>query len=250
VEAAWVNLQRDLGEMTLLADLADGVRGEAALALLDNSLLLWMLLQARAAGARELDRLLSDYLEAMRRLRSAGVALAGIIDRPRSSSLLALAALAADIQAGPGEDEAPRTPFPGIADRDLYAGLLPPGHRSACFGLASPLNRDFHAAGLGIHFFYLHGSEGQLLRVEVPGWVADDRTLLDRVHAGLLREGRSTGGFPYVLIRAHELAVVTNRERAMVEDWIGRELGAHGLAPGRSSKSIAKTLTAGAGRRR
>ncbi|MEJ2013253.1 MAG: hypothetical protein P8X64_13640, partial [Anaerolineales bacterium] len=71
VESAWVNLQRDLGEMALLAEMSDDARADEHLALLDNSLLLWMLLQAHSAGGRELDRVLSAYLDAMRRLQAS-----------------------------------------------------------------------------------------------------------------------------------------------------------------------------------
>lgn len=248
VESAWVNLQRDLGEMVTLADMCEEVHGGVVLALLDNSLLLWMMLQARAAGEQELDRVLKAYIEAMQRLQTCGAALAGIIDRPRSSNVLALAALAGQDEETIGADESAPVPFPGLSDRDLFAHLLPEGHRSACFDLISPLNRDFKAVGQGIQFFYLHLPGDQILRVEIPAWVASDRIRLDRVHAGLLRESQSTNGYPYALIRAHELAVVTQAERSMVEEWISRELAAHGMLPALSRKALAKTLTSG-GRR-
>jgi hypothetical protein len=248
VESAWVNLQRDLGEMMTLADMCEEVHDGAVLALLDNSLLLWMVLQARAAGERELDRILKAYFEAMNRLQTCGAALAGIIDRPRSSNVLALAALANQDVETIGADDSARVPFPGLTDRELFAHLLPEGHRSACFDLISPLNRDFHAVGQGIHFFYLHLPGNQILRVEIPAWVAGDRARLDRVHAGLLRESLSTNGYPYALIRAHELAVVTQAERLMVEEWIGRELATQGMLPTLSRKAFAKTQTS-SGRR-
>jgi hypothetical protein len=250
VESAWVNLQRDLGEMALLAEMSDDARADEHLALLDNSLLLWMLLQAHSAGGRELDRVLSAYLDAMRRLQASSTALAGIIDRPRSSNMLALAALASKNPEPSEQDETQRAPFPGLTDRDLFGRLLPESHRSACFELVSPLNREFIAAGQGIQFFYLHYPLGQILRVEVPGWVAAEQALLERVHAGLLREGRSTAGYPYALIRAHELAVVTQSERSLVEDWVSRELSSRGMPPSRSRKALSKTLTAGSGRLR
>jgi hypothetical protein len=247
VESAWVNLQRDLGEMTLLAEMSEAARGDECLALLDNSLLLWMLLQIRTVGGRELDRIKSAYLDAMRALQTSETALAGVIDRPRSSNVLALAALGCEESDASEQDETQRAPFPGLTDRDLFARRLPEGHRSACFELVSPLNREFIAAGQGIQFFYLHYPREQLLRVEVPGWVAGNRSLLERVHAGLLREGRSTEGYPYALIRAHELAVVTQTERSLVEDWVSRELSARGMPPSRSRKAFSKTLTAGPG---
>jgi hypothetical protein len=63
-----------------------------------------------------------------------------------------------------------------------------------------------------------------------------------------LRESLSTNSYPYALIRAHELAVVTQAERLMVEEWIGRELATQGMLPTLSRKAFAKTQTS-SGRR-
>lgn len=242
----WVNLQRDVAEMRILAEVCQGEADRPGLALLDNSLLLWMVLQAHGAGEKALDRCLKSYLDAMAEIRDTGCALAGIIDRPRSHNVLALAQLAALPPAALEADGMPSVVFDGLSDRQLFSRLLPEGHRSPCFGLVSPLNRDFQAAG-GIHFFYLHTAPGQILRVEVPGWVAENEPLLDRVHAGILRDSRSTGGFPYALIRAHELAVVTHAESRMLEDWIAKALADRGLNPGTSQKSWMKTLAGASG---
>ncbi len=244
---AWVNLQRDVAEMGILSEVCPNVGDRPGLALLDNSLLLWMMLQAHGAGEKSLDRYLKNYLDSMARIRAAGCALAGIIDRPGSHNVLALTQLAMLPCTSLEADGIPPVVFGGLSDRQLFFRLLPVGHRSPCFGLASPLNRDFQAAGQAIHFFYLHTTQGQILRVEVPGWVAESEPLLDRVHAGILREGRTTGGFPYALIRAHELAVVTHAEGRMLEDWIARALAERGLKPEASQKSWTKTLTGASG---
>jgi hypothetical protein len=243
----WVSLQRDVGEMRVLAEICQADADRTGLALLDNSLLLWMVLQAHSAGEEALDRCLKDYLESMNSIHDTGQALAGIIDRPRSQNVLALAQIATLPRAVLEAGEIPSVRFDGLSDSQLFSTLLPPGHRSPCFGLISPLNRDFEAAGQGVHFFYLHSAQGQILRVEVPGWVARSQALLARVHAGVLRECGTTGGYPYVLVRAHELALVTQAEGRLLEDWIGRALAGTGVSTLSSQKAWMKTRTASPG---
>ncbi len=243
----WVSLQRDVGEMQALADTCQADIDRPGLALLDNSLLLWMVLQAHSAGEKALDRCLKGYLDSMQHIREAGYALAGIIDRPRGHNVLALAQVATLPLAALEAGEIPSALFDGLSDSQLFSTLLPPGHRSPCFGLVSPLNRDFEAAGQAVHFFYLHSAQGQILRVEVPGWVAQSEALLERVHAGVLRECATTGGYPYVLVRAHELAVVTQAEGRLLEDWIGKALAGSGMPAVSSQKAWMKTRTASPG---
>ena len=136
------------------------------------------------------------------------------------------------------------TPFRGLTDRAIFTKLLPPGHRSALFISASPLNRDFRTAGHEIHFFYLNtDADSTIVRVEIPTWVAQDPELLNRVHAGILKDCQTTGGFPYTLVRAHELAVIPAQERAAFEDMLQRTLLGHGLRPTQSQKALTKQLT-------
>ena len=100
----------------------------------------------------------------------------------------------------------------------------PPGERSAVFESGSPANLDYYQkAGHSIHFFYLNaGRPGKdsLLRIEVPEWVARNPAQLNLVHAAIVEQCRVTDGFPYVLMRAHELAVVTVAERREFEQMV------------------------------
>jgi hypothetical protein len=214
VQNAYVNLRRDVAEMKTLAERAESLAGEQTLAILDNSLLLWMALQTGGSTSRETDRYLQEYLKLLDRLRSSKTGLAGFIDRPRSVSVLALIHLAGLPDDQITQDTLRLTPFRGLTDRAIFTKLLPPGHRSALFISASPLNRDFRTAGHEVYFFYLNtDADGTVVRVEIPIWVAQDPELLNRVHAGILKDCQTTGGFPYTLVRAHELAVISAQER-------------------------------------
>jgi hypothetical protein len=73
--------------------------------------------------------------------------------------------------------------------------------------------------------------------------------LLDLVHAALLEQCRVSDGFPYVLMRAHELAVVTVAERREFDQMVIGSLIRRGLSPGLSQKAQGKQWT-GSGRRK
>jgi len=244
VQNAYVNLRRDVAEMKTLAEKAESLAGEQTLAILDNSLLLWMALQTGGSTSRETDRTLQQYLKLLERLRSSKTGLAGFIDRPRSVSVLALIHLAGLPDDQINQETLRMTPFRGLTDRAIFTKLLAPGHRSALFISASPLNRDFRTAGHEVHFFYLNtDADSTVVRVEIPIWVAQDPELLNLVHAGILKDCQTTGGFPYTLVRAHELAVIPPQERAAFEDMLQRTLLGHGLRPTQSQKALTKQLT-------
>lgn len=250
IDAALVNGLRDVAEMAELADLAERCAAEPALALLDNGLLLWIALQEFEHHSPEVEALLKLYLGEMARLRRTRAALAGVIDRPRGTNLLRLVELCMLPPEQVNAETARLRRFPHLVDRDLLETLLPPGHRSALFKVVSPLNAAFEAQGHGVHFFYLNtGDPGQLARVEVPAWVAEDPERLGRVHAGILEECRLTG-IPYILVRAHELAVVTQHDRSALDTLIAGALLRQGIEPRISQKSTTKRWTAARRRHR
>jgi hypothetical protein len=247
VSAEEVDARRDVAEMAELARLASRATG-GSLALLDNGLLLWIALEQRDLNRRLVDRFLEQYFEHMTVLRRSGAALAGFVDRPRSADVLNLAHLASLPEADVDEAHLRATPFRGLTDRMVFASRLAPGERSALFVDGSPVNGDFRDAGHEVWFFYLRpGPEDHLARVEVPAWVAEDDERLARVHAGIIEQSRVTG-IPYVLVRAHELALVAQADRQRLEEILSGELLRRGRIPRISQKALTKRWT-GAKRR-
>jgi hypothetical protein len=62
--------------------------------------------------------------------------------------------------------------------------------------------------------------------VEIPRWVADDPEQLNLLHAALVEQCRMMGSkpYPYLLHRAHEVAVVKQEEKYQVEQMLAQEL--------------------------
>lgn len=236
-----IDAERDLAELGELARLAGGSSGVPTAALVDNGLLLYITLQS--PNRHYADAILQDYLAHLDTLQKAGANPAGVVDRPRAASVVRLLRLA-DLGVEQLNEQSLRDlgPYRHMTDGLLFADLAP-GHRSALFENASPANQDvYKPRGHSIYLFYVRSGD-TLLRVEVPAWVAQDPSRLDFVHAAIVAQGERTGGFPYVLMRAHEIAVVTHAERRLLDDALHTALIRRGLTPSISQKQQGKAWT-------
>mgnify|MGYP002349472093 FL=1 len=136
----------------------------------------------------------------------------------------------------------------GITDADLYGRVLQPQQRSTLLKLNSSSSKRFSGA-LAIHFFYLNiGRPGrpQIARVEIPAWVLKHPANIDRIHQQLLDQCQIMGGkaYPYILHRAHEVAMVSYQERQHLLGLLQQTLLSQGLDPGdKSSKQYHKDLS-------
>lgn len=251
--AVLIDAERDRRELAELARLAAAEASDApTVAVLDNGLLLYLpLLIDDQALIREK---INQYLDELDGLRATGAAVAGVVDRPRAASVVRLLHLN-DLAPNEIREEALRNLGPdyaGLTDA-LVFDFLAPGERSALFVNASPNNSIYYEPRQhSIYFFYLNagrpGKDG-LLRVEVPEWVATDPARLDLVHGALLSQSKVSDGFPYVLMRAHELAVVTVAERRSFDEMVMGSMIRQKLAPGISQKAQGKAWTGTTGRR-
>jgi hypothetical protein len=240
--------QRDLAEMAELARLARHAGSVPSMALLDNGLLPWSLLQDQDHSRPRLQQIRDEYIGHLSSLHQAGSAVAGVIDRPRQGDVLALAYLGGRPASSGDPAAGGDAPHIGLTDPMMFRRRLAIGERSALFVHGSPANTQFQASGHQIRFFYLRSSADTVLRVEVPAWVTDDQ--LDLVHAGLLHDSSTCGGFPYSLVRAHELAVVSQPERTELAAMIETIILRYGLSPRRSMKSTTKRWLTGRRRHR
>jgi len=222
-----VALQRDLKERAKLDELSRGIKGPVV-TFTDGPIELW---GAKGEDAQSYADFVEKYLGVLSRLQSRGVITAGYVDKPSADLVVRLLEIAI------ADNEQIKSlrgfhPLRGVSDRWLFGEkekpLLPPGHRSAIYGLQSGSGKKYTGV-LSLHFFYLNvGAEGHPwpVRVEIPKWVADDKTKLDLLHGVLVEQCRVMGSrpYPYLLHRAHETAVVKPEEKQQIEQMLIMEM--------------------------
>ena len=222
-----VALRRDLKERAMLDELSKDMTG-SVVTFTDGPVELW---GAKGEDVSSYDAVVEKYLGVLSRLQGRGVITAGYVDKPSADLVMRLLEIAS------ADNEQIKKlrefhPLRGVSDRWLYGErdnpLLPPGHRSAVFGIQSNSEKKYTGV-LALHFFYLNvGTEGHPwpVRVEIPKWVADDKEKLDLLHGVLVEQCRMMGSkpYPYLLHRAHETAVVKNEEKQQIENMLAMEL--------------------------
>jgi hypothetical protein len=240
-----VAIWRDLEERRMLFDLAlqDRTNSQPVVTLTDGPLQLF----GQGQDSRFFKARLDEYLSVLRDLAGLGASAAGYVDKPHSDYLVALLELMALKKTNELSQAGKLRPLWPVCDIELLEDLLEPGQRSAVLALSAPEPQPF-TDELALHFFYLNvGRPGhaQLARVEIPRWVAEDDGLTDLLHAALLSQAAQMGArpFPYILHRAHEIAVVRLDEKDQIESMIQAELRRQGVGTGeKSSKQSAKDL--------
>lgn len=238
-----LDVRRDLAEITRLADLCTAEPPGQTVAVVDGTLLLWVL-EERSAEWRRAKVI--AYLAQLNRIRESGAAVAAFTSRPRRAEvtrLLHLANLAGDANRASQEPN----PLEHLPDRAVFRAL-PPGARSAIFISPSSINHEYYqAAGQIVHFFYLNlAAEGQdpvIARIELPAWVVEDAGRLALVHASIVAQSRIAGDYPYALARADELAFISGPEREAFQEMVTTSLLRAGIRPALSPKAYYKTLT-------
>ena len=248
---AVVNARRTVRELQKLADLAVAyVQFEPPAVFLSDGPLMWV---QPGDTPRERQENLAPYLESFDRLRALEAALGGYVDRPRSSGVMSLLHLASLDPDEITKERLAQNDLAGLPDARLFAELLGPGERSAPFIRQSPTNRNYADQGHEIWHCYVNVSADParplIVRLEMPCWVGQDPVRRDLLHAVAWQQCQVLGGYPYVLARAHELALISTDERRDLEEMVVGALRRHGLNPRPSEKAWQKQLTGGAKRR-
>jgi len=228
VSSDLVNVERSVAEMRALTDLILAESGcePPCLGLADGSLLLWIE-RAALPTDRQTD-LFAAYLACLGGLRAERSAVAGFVSRPHSAEVVALLWLRHLDEEERGKVAGlSDTPFRGLTDRALF-GFLQPGERSALFARGAGANERYRAEGHRIWFFYLNTGT-DIARLEIPEWVASRPEALGLVHAAVYDQCRFNNGYPYILTRADEQAVIQGEERETLEAMLAQAMIRHGL---------------------
>lgn len=239
-----VALMRDVAERRKLLQMAEKHSG-TILALTEGQLELWGSVDNE--NAREFEKSLQDYLNVLRAMKEKGIIAGGYVDKPSANWFIKLLEIAATPQDELKDVRRNRL-LAGVTDLGLFSSLLGGHERSAVFALQAKSGEKYKGA-LAIHFFYFNAGSAKhpkIARVDVPQWVAVDPSMLNALHAALVEQSKIMGGqqqFPYILHRAHEIAVVTHREKEEIDLMLSRELLSSGGELGeKSGKQSAKDL--------
>ncbi len=194
------------------------------------------------------EKKLNEYIGILAACQQAQTITAGYVDKPRSDLVNRMLRLAIDQTSDPVNSHQVELKRIHVPDATLFSGRLPrPGDRSAVFSIQSPWSKSFKD-GLELCFFYLNVSRSEkpcLARVELPTWCAGTPRLLDILHHAIYRqcEIMGTRPYPYILHRAHEIAVISFEEASQIENMLAAEMLERGLEMGaKSNKQSAKEL--------
>lgn len=207
-------------------------RADPVVMLFDGTLIVWHFNQGDIDS--QATSVVEQYVAGLRGFERRRLPVAGYISRPNSRDVTTLLGLA-NHHAGGGR--AATQQMATLCDRDVFA-WLPVGERS---GLCRSHARSMAAYGSEQHicFFYLNVGV-EVVRIELPRWVALDDTLCDLVQSVVLRQCSLMGGYPVVLQEAHEQAVVHASDRAMLMRLIADVLRQQGLPASVSEKQLSK----------
>lgn len=239
-----LGMRRTLMEFQALLRRATDAQGSGhrTCALSDGSLILWQL-EGKPQDYRQL--CLERYVSCLEQARQQQIPVAGYISRPRSRDVLNTLRVGLCPETAPHCDRCPYTDLPklpcaeidGLNDRRLFESRLQPGERTAVFDSHSRILGDY-----GVHrivFFYLHvGTE--IVRIEVPQWVAASPTLLDLVHAVAYDQAQKGMGYPVALAEAHQHAVVRGAERDLFYEMVTTVMLRRGVRAAISPKNLLK----------
>jgi hypothetical protein len=170
----------------------------------------------------------------------------GYVDKPGANWVVRLLEIM-DIPQNELNNIKKRRPFLGVTDLWLFSQLLGKHARSAIFRLQAK-SAEKYTGSISIHFFYINvGDEKKpkIARVDVPLWVVNNKEALNNLHCTLIEQARIMGNepFPYLLHRAHEIAVVTHKEKEEIDQMLAIEIRNNGGEVGeKSGKQSAKDL--------
>lgn len=256
-----INAERELVEMKELARLATEEKdktinniSQLTIAITDGPLLIWS--GEKDTDAQERQRI-SEYVRQLELIQKVDCIPLGCIDQPRSANVLRLLDILELPESEINLDRLRRTSYQDMTDRTLFANILNPNERSAIFINTARLNRRlanydqgrtdgiFAEKGQQVCFFYLNVSRIKdeenaiIIRIDLPIWVTYIPLMIDKIHNSIYEDCEGMG-YPYVLARAHELAVITNKDRRDFEDMLAIEMWKKGIIPRVSRKSFWK----------
>ena len=180
-------------------------RSVPTLFLCDGSLIFWHL---ESKHPRIKEQFLKRYIEQMDAFYQEKVLIAGCISLPKSRELVnVIRKCKAHGLIGTAELQ----PYDALTDTDIVQFYLKEHEATGMFVHNSRLAESY-PAHLRPCFIYMHSGD-EILRVEMPFWVAQDEQMRITVLAIVKDQCIKGNGYPIALAEAHEQAVVNGSDR-------------------------------------
>ncbi len=210
--------------------------------LFDGSLIFWHL---EGKPQEVCDAFLRVYMDYLQKFYDNAIVMAGYISMPKSKELVNLTRIglcrfekANCIGCYSAFADFPCKAVDQVIDAQLCKLLLPEFGRTTIFYSTSKII-EHYPPHLKPAFFYLDvGSE--VVRIEIPAWVANDPSAIDLVCAVALDQANKGRGYPVALAEAHEQAVIRGADRDFFYHVMSKRSLEHQRRVFMSPKSIKK----------
>ncbi len=238
-----IALRRDLAERKKMLEICENYAGEIV-TITDGQLELWG--ATDNDNLREYERSVQDYINALSDFKEKQIITAGYVDKPGANWLIRLLEIT-EIPENELKNLRQFSPLRGVTDLWLFGQILGKHERSAVFAFQAK-TAEKYKNDLSLHFFYINiGDEKHpfIARIDIPRWVAQNKHKLELLHHSLIEQSRimSHKPVPYILHRAHEIAVVSFQEQSQVDQMLALELRRNNREIGEfSGKQSAKDL--------
>jgi len=199
----------------------------------DGSLIFWHL---DAQNPEIKNKFLLRYLSSLYSSYESQIVTASLISLPKSRELVNLVKLyVADFDI---KNKDAYESIEHCIDTTIGNFFLRPYTRTTVFAHRSPLV-SLYPENIKPYFFYMHiGIE--IVRVEIPKWVAQERDQVDMVASVMLDQCIKGRGYPVAIAEAHEQAVVKGPDRDFFYHVLTKIGFDHKQRPLISQKSLKK----------
>jgi hypothetical protein len=183
--------------------------------LFDGSLIFWHL-ESKECNLKEL--FLNKYLSQLDQLYKEKILCAGYISLPKSKELVNLVRVQLCNFKIEGCKELEAVNH--LVDSSIARFYLQEHERTIVFKSNATIGK-LYPPHLMPHFFYMDVGQ-EIVRIEIPAWIAQDETHLDTISRIVLDQSIKGRGYPVALAEAHEQAVIKGPDRDFFYHLIGK----------------------------
>jgi hypothetical protein len=237
-----ISKQRTVEEMLFVADLSENEHTKYpdidTYALIDGPLL-WPYQEREQHISPEF----KSYISALNHIKETGVVPVGYVDRPGGKWFLNTL-WANQLSEQQSFAQLEPCPLRSLTDLTLMEFILAAGERTPWFKRHYRSQTLHNRFDMEIWFCYMNMGDLErpsIARIETLKQFAQSKQVINSLQCLLLHQSRALNGYPYVLARAHEQALVTTQDKAALDALLERKLMEHGIMPRMSEKARQKS---------